>query len=171
MKLFKLTDGQGCTMGPTQWGEGVKHSVAADLATAEPELCSNAVIHVYKYLELGLIMNPLHANFRLDGKGLRIWEAEGDVVVESWDKVGCRELTTIKELPVPEWYWNSTLKSYVIGLVCGWGCREVGVPWVDYLYSNPGTLRELHRAGIPAEQLQSYAERAVAEVMRERHLY
>lgn len=176
MKLFKLTDGHGCTMGQTQWGEGVKHSVAVDLAAAEPELCSDTVIHAYRFLELGLLLNPVHANFRLDGKGLRVWEAEGDVVVESWNKVGCRELTTIKEIPVPEWYWNISLRQHVLDHLCD-SVRKSrtakeryfgGIHTVNTLH----TVRAFHHTlGLSAERLQHYAERAVAEVMRERHLY
>ena len=177
MKLFKLTDGRGCTKNNTQWGEGVKHSVPADLAFLRPQLCSDTVIHAYRFLELGLLLNPLHAG--LSPVSLRVWKAEGDVVVEDWSKVGCRELTTIKELPVPEWYANSSLRHYVIDHLC-----ERGRAYLDtttgrrlfergfYSESDARILRLLHEVGgLPADQLQHYAEIAVAEVMRERHLY
>ncbi|MDH4249359.1 MAG: hypothetical protein OEW39_16250, partial [Deltaproteobacteria bacterium] len=94
--LYKLTDKDGLTQNGTQWGEGVTHK--AD--TSYPaDLCSPGVLHAYHSPLLAVLLNPIHAEFPPDT--MRLWEATGDVVVEDGLKVGCRSLTTIREIPVP----------------------------------------------------------------------
>ena len=47
-------------------------------------------------------------------KQLKIFEAEGNVEVKKYDKVGSYELTTIKEVALPDWYLNEDLKEKIL---------------------------------------------------------
>ena len=49
MKLYKLTNKNGCTQGNTQWGIGVTHELKA---TEKPRLCTKDVLHAYKNINL-----------------------------------------------------------------------------------------------------------------------
>jgi hypothetical protein len=94
MKLYKLTDRNGRTHNNTQWGEGITHS-----GTGEGELCGSGWIHAYTDPALAVLLNSNHANF----KSPRLWVAEGDVVKNDHGlKVGCRTLTTLYEIPLPD---------------------------------------------------------------------
>ena len=97
MELYKLTNKNGCTQGNTQWGIGVTHELKA---TEKPRLCTKDVLHAYKNINLALLLNPNHANI----SNPKIWEAEGEIVVGDYGKVGCFKLTTTKELSCPDWY-------------------------------------------------------------------
>ena len=91
--LYKLTDANGRTHGDTQWGPGVTHS-----GTGEGYLCAKGWIHAYTNPLLAALLNPIHANFSEP----RLWEAEGDVALEDRGlKVGCKTLTTLREIPIP----------------------------------------------------------------------
>ena len=53
------------------------------LPTCEnPALCSGTVLHAYKDKNLAFLLNPIHA----DIKNPLIFSAEGDVVVDNWDR-------------------------------------------------------------------------------------
>ena len=92
--LYKLTDRNGRTRNSTQWGPGVSHS-----GTGEGGLCGPGWIHAYESPLIAAFMNPIHANF----KNPRLWEAEGEVGVRDGQlKCGCKTLTTIREIPLPE---------------------------------------------------------------------
>jgi hypothetical protein len=62
-------------------------------------LCSDSWIHFYTNPIIAILMNPAHANFLTP----RLWECEtsGAELHEAF-KSGCKTLTTIKEIPVPE---------------------------------------------------------------------
>ena len=95
MKLYKLTDENGCTQNNTQWGEGVTHT-----ATGSPDiaLCTDGWIHAYEHPLIAVFMNPAQAGF----KNPRLWQAEGDIVKQEGQlKCGCRALTTVKEILLP----------------------------------------------------------------------
>ena len=96
MKLYKLTDSEGKTHQDTQWGEK-KTYIAKKLE--QPKLCTGTVIHAYRDKNLAFLLNPIHANYT----NPILWEAEGEIIVEDWDKVGCSKLTTIKKLSNPLW--------------------------------------------------------------------
>lgn len=92
LRLYKLTDGNGETYNHTQWGEGVTH-----MASGEGELCSSGWIHAYRDPLIAVCMNPVHARF-IDPQ---LWEAEGVPERDDGCKVGCRELTTLRRIPLP----------------------------------------------------------------------
>ena len=98
MKLYKMTDKNSKTRtghpNETQWGENVTHKAEG----TGTELCSEDVIHAYRDPVQAVMMNPIHAN--IDNP--QLWECEGDVVAGDSTKVGCKELTTLKKIPVPE---------------------------------------------------------------------
>ncbi len=97
MKLYKFTEQDATTYEKsTLWGEGVTHKKEKK---DNPNLCSSDVIHAYKNLNLGLLLNPIHADIQKP----RIWEAKGVVVAKDFGKVGCFSLTTVKEIDTPEW--------------------------------------------------------------------
>ena len=105
MKLIKLTDEKGHTQNRTHWGAGV--TVTA--RSGDAVLCSNTVIHAYRNLNLALLLNPIHGDY----SSPRIWEAEGEVIVEDWGKVGCKSLTTIKELQRLTWFLDQSMHKKV----------------------------------------------------------
>ena len=94
MKLYKLTTQKHTTHGNTKWGPGVTHK-----ATGEgTKLCSGGVLHAYTSPLLAVLLNPIHA----DVSDPVLWEAKGEVVASDGLKVGCKELTTTVEIPLPE---------------------------------------------------------------------
>jgi hypothetical protein len=94
MKLYKLTDENGKTRNNTQWGENVTHIAEGNNVT----LCTNGVIHAYVDPILAMMMNTAHSNFMSP----QLWEAEGDIVVDNGTKVGCKSLTTTKQIECPK---------------------------------------------------------------------
>ena len=110
MKLYKLTDQQGYTqkglIKETKWEEGFTLSL---LPTKNPQLCTAQVIHAYKNLNLGLLLNPAQANIQ----NPLIWECEGNVCIEDWGKVGVFSLTTIQKVEPPKWFLSNTEKKRV----------------------------------------------------------
>ena len=95
-KLYKLTTQEGTTMDNTKWGEGVTYEKPN---RPEYKLCTDQVYHAYTNANLAYLLNPIHAAIN----NAQCWEAEGDVVVEDWSKVGCIRLTTIKRIAAPDW--------------------------------------------------------------------
>jgi len=104
MKLYKLTNQEGLTHGETQWAENITHSIEP---CDDPELCTDKVIHAYRNINLGLLLNPIYG----DIQDPIIWEAEGDICIEDYGKVGCFQLTTIRKLETPEWYAEEISRS------------------------------------------------------------
>lgn len=111
MLLYKLTDHYGYTRpghyNACLWGEGVSHS-----GTGRGFLCGPGFIHAYTHPLLAVFLNPIHGAYgqavflnpiHNHGLGYRMWEAEGEVVKSDCGlKVGCRTLTTIREITPPE---------------------------------------------------------------------
>ena len=107
--LYKLTDENGYTRNRTQWGEGIKHKAKGE---AGQDLCTDGWIHAYVDPNLAVLLNPIHAAFA----NPRLWEARG--VVGKTDcglKVGCRTLTTIREIPLPQW---GIIQTAAFGILC-----------------------------------------------------
>ncbi len=95
MKLYKITDKDGRTQNNTQWGENITHTVTKRGHT----LCSDQVIHAYKDPYLAVFHNPIGGDY--DEKTMLLWEAKGRVVANDGLKVGCKTLTTIKQIDKP----------------------------------------------------------------------
>jgi len=108
MKAYKLTDQNGKTKNNTQWGPNITHSSTGN----DKSLCSNGWIHFYKDPLIAVLMNPSHADF----KSPKLWECEtdGEHLHEEL-KSGCKTLTTIKEIPVPE---ISLTQKIAFGILC-----------------------------------------------------
>lgn len=94
MKLYKLTDANNCAYNQTDWTQPqpIKPTVN------EPKLCSSDVYHAYTSPLLAELMNPAHANFSSTKK---LWECDGEPVVNNGLKVGCYSLTNFKQIDVP----------------------------------------------------------------------
>ena len=108
MKLYKLTEKDMTTYEhSTLWGEGVTHSIK--MKKSRPVLCSGDVLHAYVNLNLAFLLNPIHANVFSP----LVYEAEGEVVVKDFGKVGCFSLTTVKQIPAPEWTESKSLSQRV----------------------------------------------------------
>lgn len=135
-KLYKITDKDGYTFNQTFWGEGVSHHTIWYFAggPCSPELCTAAVIHAYRDIDIACLMGAYH----LGTIELKLWEAEGIPVVEDKTKVGCYELTTLKQLPFPLWYQRLSIRlsvgqdilRYLLNLI------PVDLPSVDYWWLN-----------------------------------
>ena len=109
--LYKLTDENAQTYGNTQWGEGVTHE-----GTGEGGLCGPGWIHAYTDPILAVMLNPIHADFI----NPRLWECEGAVCKsDNGLKVGCRRLTTIREIPMPI---VSAVQRIAFGILCTKTC-------------------------------------------------
>ena len=100
MKLYKLTNSKMQTANGFLWELNKKYSISKD--KRKPILCSEGVFHAYKSVELGLLLNPIHS--RIYPEDIRIFESEGDIVIEDFGKVGCYFLTLTKEIDIPGWY-------------------------------------------------------------------
>ena len=109
MKAYKLTDKNGQTRSQTQWGPGVSHSAKGDCG--QP-LCSDGWMHFYTNPLIAVLMNPIHAEF----KSPKLWECEtsGEELHEAL-KSGCKTLTTIEEIPLPEITLNQKI---AFGILC-----------------------------------------------------
>ena len=91
-QLFKLTDHDGRTYNRTQWGAGVTHGPLSGTG----DLCGPGYFHAYLSPELSIFLNPQYSNFKYP----ILWEANGEIVrYDQQLKVGCRTLTTIRQLP------------------------------------------------------------------------
>ena len=112
MLLYKLTDANGQTRGKTQWGPGVTHA-----ATGSPSqyLCSDGWIHAYEHPLLAVFLNPMHARFR----NPQLWEAEGEIGKrEGQLKCGCRELTTLKSISLPQVTTEQCVRFAIAVVAC-----------------------------------------------------
>ena len=96
MKVYKLTDENARTHGDTQWGPGISH----EAKPGDGELCSEYWIHAYEDPLLAVLHNPMHAAFYKP----RLWEAEaeGEIKREGQLKLGCKKLTVLNEISLPE---------------------------------------------------------------------
>src|SRR5208282_5041232 len=84
----------------------------------------------YTSPEIAVIMNSVHASF----KNPQLWECEGIVIKDDYGlKCGCRSITTIRRIPLPEISVEQTIR-FAIGvasLVCSnesW--RRWAVDWL-----------------------------------------
>ena len=108
MKAYKLTDENNRTHNNTQWGENVTHEAMGN----GKKLCTDGWIHFYEDPLVAMMMNPIHASF--DNPHLWEAEAEGEVLREA-TKSGCKKLTTLKQIPLPE---ITLTQRVAFGILC-----------------------------------------------------
>lgn len=126
MKLYKLTEQDGTTYkGTMTWEVGKSNAISK--IDRKPELCTGGVIHAYKNKNLALLLNPIHAAI----ENFRLFECEGDVVVEDWGKVGVYSLIVKKELKIPQWYNEHSLDATIMFLIF---CAEKVKKYYNDLY-------------------------------------
>src|SRR4051812_13853910 len=148
-KLYKLTDENGRTRGSTQWGVDIEHTATI----GRPKLCSRTVIHAYASPLLAVLLNPIHAAIYTP----QLWEAEGEVVIAAWDKVGCKTLTTKRQITIPR---ITTIQKVAFAILCGkqvfknpkWNI------WADNWLSG----KDRSRAAAAAAAAAAYAANAAA---------
>ena len=91
----KLTNPDGKTRNDSQWGEGITRSATGN----NPSLCSDGWIHYYEDPIIAVLINSRHADF----KDPILWECEtSGMELHEPLKSGCKTLTTIRRLPLPE---------------------------------------------------------------------
>jgi hypothetical protein len=95
--LYKLTTQENTTQNDTRWGVGITN-FAANLNTHDYKLCTGDVIHAYEHPLIALIRNCQDANI----ENPKLWLAKGIVGVNNGMKVGCKSLTIIDQLQIPE---------------------------------------------------------------------
>lgn len=97
MKAYKLTRQDCRSANNTLWGENITHEIAETKKDAN--LCTDSWLHFYVDPLLAMLFNPIHANIEEPF----LWEAkaEGKILHEPL-KSGCKKLTTIKQIPIPE---------------------------------------------------------------------
>ena len=96
MIVYKLTDKDGRTFGDCQWGEGISRKTKKEGAT----LCTDEVIHAYRDPYLAIFANPIQGGF--DSETMLLWECEAsNPVADDGLKIGVKELTTIRQIPIP----------------------------------------------------------------------
>jgi len=95
MKVYKITDKNNCTRrGKTLWGENVTLKVEG-----KGEICPLGVIRCYRDPYLALFMSPIYDKYN----AIKLWEAETPKIIYDDGTISdVRELTTIKEIPLPE---------------------------------------------------------------------
>jgi len=114
--LYKLIDQDGYTRRGAS-GETLRYAGAVVTAnqSVTPKLC---VIHAYRYPELGLMLNPIHADLHEP----RVWMVEGDVVADDGTKIGCRRVRCLHELEVDHSVLTASARVrtaiYLAALVC-----------------------------------------------------
>jgi hypothetical protein len=140
LKLYKLTDQQGYTRrgqeGETKWGKGF---TLTKKPCDHPELCGPDVIHAYTNPNLAFLLNPNHAGL----KNPQLWEAEGEVVVKDWGKVGCFSLKTVKKLDTPDWIKDYPQRVQVWFAVL---CAEAALQYFEDRYPADDRPREAIKA-------------------------
>lgn len=163
MKLIKLTDDKNQTFNNTQWAPGVTHTVDGD----SKELCNGHWIHAYRDIYLALLMNPLHGNFN----PVHVWEAKGEIGLDTGDKVGCKSLTTIKRLLEPRITMAMCVRFAILcALECysEWEEYDVGHKWLNWAesYSTSAESAAESAAWSAAWAAESAAESAAKSAAR-----
>ena len=114
--LYKLTKADKTTYGGMLWGEGVTNQ-----AIGTGGLCTNGVIHSYRSPLLAILLNPIHGDY----KNPLLWEAScPQITHDDGTKLGSKELTTIKQMPLPA----ITIRQRVIFAIL---CAEAAIVLVN----------------------------------------
>ncbi|MDD5338215.1 MAG: hypothetical protein PHG35_02220 [Dehalococcoidales bacterium] len=110
MQYYKLTDWNYQTHGWTQWGENITHRAIGTGCN----LCTNDVIHVYDHPLKAAFFNPAHASFN----NPILWKCRvRKVVANDGTKVGVKECTTLKRLPLPEITINQRIRAAILAVL------------------------------------------------------
>jgi hypothetical protein len=126
MKLYKLIEQNWTTYeGKMGWEIGRTNSTPK---RENPKLCSPDVIHAYENLNLGLLLNPIHANI---DKPI-ILECDGKICVKDFGKCGVFELNPIKQLNLPNWYTDEDKKKDIQILFSIFCAESVLSIWNNY---------------------------------------
>jgi hypothetical protein len=157
MKLYKLTNKNGQTKGGMQWGEGVRHTLPARIAY---QLCSPDVLHAYRSLTLTVLMDSAHAQYLPEGK---LWECEGDVVIDDGTKVGCISLTTVREVEAPAITTEQRI-TFAIRVAARVYKEPTWRAWAEAWLTGAARSPESARAAARAAAYVAYAARAAAYV-------
>ena len=156
MKCYKLTDSAGRTHGDTQWGAGTRHE-ATGVATRG--LCTDGWIHAYESPELAALLNPIHADFARP----RLWlaEGEGEPLRDGQMKMGFCALTTVEEMPLPQY---TTTQLVAAAIWCALEVLPERPEWARrYRTWADGWLTGLDRTAEAAAAARALAEEAGAE--------
>ena len=155
--LYKLTDSEGQTHGGgtvnIQWGAGVTHEAAG------PEnglLCSASWIHAYEHPLVAVLLNPIHA----DLKNPQLWSCRGEIGKRDGPlKCGCRKLTTVEILPLPE---ITTEQKVRFAIGCAWPrASDVWKKWAaGWLSGKDRTAATAEAATAEATWAATWAARA-----------
>jgi hypothetical protein len=96
MKVYKLTDKNMQTYNKFQYDLGKTYTT-----NGEGDLCSRGWLHAYEHPLLAVLHNPIHGEF---GSEMRLFEAEasGKIKRDGQMKLGCTELTLLKEIEIPK---------------------------------------------------------------------
>ena len=158
IKVYKLTDSDGKTLNGTQWGPGVSHS-----GTGEGGLCGPGWIHAYEHPLIAVLLNPIHADF----KNPRLWEAKGEIGLRDCGQIkcGCKTLTTVREIPLPEITADMRARFAILCAqhVCLCSC-SAWKAWADKWLSGEDRSVEAAKAAAWASyDAAAWAAEAVAE--------
>jgi hypothetical protein len=122
--LYKLTDQNSQTQNNTTWGENITHTAKGE----NPILCSDGLIHAYEDPLIAVFLNPIHGAF----ENPILWTAigEGELVREGFLKCGCKTLTTIERISLPEVIPNQRV---AFGILCALEvCQDTAfVKWAN----------------------------------------
>jgi len=110
MKLYKITDEKNQTWNKCQWGENISHKVSG-----KGNLCSDGWIHAYEHPLLAVLHNPIHGNY--DPETMHLWECKttDNPKRDGQLKLGVRNLTTIKQIPLPA---ITIIQKVAYGILC-----------------------------------------------------
>jgi hypothetical protein len=137
MRLYKLTDQMDLRK--------IIQNGLRDLRETSQKnnsVCTEDVIHAYKNINLDYSSIRSMRNSKILNMG-----AEGKVVAKDYGKVGCFELTTIKQIPLPEWYIKEnkrkdvsySLPFFVLKLC--WKFMKANIQMITTKKSNRGIER------------------------------
>lgn len=93
MKLYKWVDENLQTRNGMQWGEDITH----EITLPGNKLCSSQVLHGYNNLYLAMLMKPAHVS-----EYSLLMEAKGHIVANDGTKIGCKKMTTLRIVEIPE---------------------------------------------------------------------
>ena len=152
-RLFKLTRTDYTTHNNTLWDEGVSHK-----ASGTGPLCGPGWLHAYEDATLGMMMNPIHADFN----PFLIWEAEGEVGIRDGQfKCGVKKLTTLRIIDLPR---PTPINRVAFGILCSKQTHPniTWNKWADSWLSgkNRGLRAAYNAAKSAAESVERSAESA-----------